>query len=87
MKLLQDISIGDNLRRLRQEKGLTQADVCTKMTLMGRPMIQSTYAQIETGKRNIFVSDLIALKTVFNAQFDEIFAGLTPVNKFMQEEI
>ena len=83
-KLLQDISIGRNLQRLRKTRGLTQNEVCAKLALAGRPMSQSTYAQIETGARNIFVSDLIALKTILNTSYEEMFKGLQPINKYEQ---
>ena len=83
-KVLQDINIGDNLQKLRKAKGLTQNDICAKLSAVGRPMLQSTYAQIETGARNIFVSDLIALKSVLNVPYDEIFKDLVPINKYEQ---
>ncbi len=81
-KLLQDISIGDNLQRIRKARGLTQNEVCSKMAIAGRPMLQSTYAQIERGTRNIFVSDLIVLKSVLQTSYEEIFKDLTPINKY-----
>ena len=65
-KLIQDLSIGGNLRKLREARGLTQEDVCARMAQLGRPMLQSAYSQIETGRRNLFVSDLIALRTVLD---------------------
>lgn len=83
-KILQDLSIGDNLRALRKKRGLTQNDVCAQMAHMGRPMLQSTYAQIESGSRNIFVSDLIALKRVLHASYDDLFRDLEPVNKYTE---
>lgn len=81
-KLIQDISIGENLKRLRKAKGLTQTDICARMDVMGRPMSQSTYAMIESGTRNIFISDLVAMKTIFNVEFNEFFVNLTPINKY-----
>ena len=48
-KLIQDLSIGGNLRKLREARGLTQEDVCARMAQLGRPMLQSAYSQIETG--------------------------------------
>ena len=81
-KLLQDLSIGDNLRTLRKRRGLTQNDVCAQMAQMGRPMLQSTYAQIESGSRNIFISDLIALKRVLHADYKDLFQDLEPINKY-----
>ena len=84
-KILQDISIGENLQRLRQKRGLTQNDVCAQLDVMGRPMLQSTYAQIETGVRNIFVSDLIAIKSILGVAYEEFFQGLKPINKYESE--
>jgi len=83
-KILQDISFGDNLKKIRKAHGLTQEEVCARLSAAGRPMLRSTYGQIEIGIRNIFVSDLIALKTIFNVSYDEFFEGLAPVNKYDQ---
>lgn len=81
-KLIQDISIGENLKRLRKARELTQTDMCARMDVMGRPMSQSTYAMIESGTRNIFISDLLAMKTILNVEFEELFADLEPINKY-----
>lgn len=81
-KLIQDINLGKNLQRLRKANGLTQDEICAKLDLAGRPMLRSTYAQIETGARNIFVSDLIVIKSVLNVEYDEIFKDLKPIDKY-----
>lgn len=81
-KFLQDISIGNNLKRLRNMRGLTQMEMCARMELLGRPMSQSAYAMIESGTRNIFVSDLVAMKSILNVEFNDFFVDLEPVNKY-----
>lgn len=81
-KLIQDINLGKNIQKLRKANGLTQENICAKLDLVGRPMLRSTYAQIETGARNIFVSDLIAIKDILNVGYDEIFKDLKPINKY-----
>lgn len=85
-KILQDVNLGTNLKRLRKSKGLTQEEVCAKLALAGRPMLQNNYAQIETGKRNIFLSDLIALKEIYNVSYEEFFINLKPVSKYDSEK-
>ena len=40
---------------------------------------------IETGRRNLFVSDPIALRTVLNAQYDDFFRGLVPIDRYKDE--
>ena len=81
-KFIQDLNIGKNIQKLRKMKGFTQENICAKLDLAGRPMIRSTYAQIETGKRNIFVSDLIAIKNILNVEYEDIFNDLQPINKY-----
>lgn len=81
-KILQDVSIGENLQAFRRARGLTQNDVCAQMSRLDRPMSQSTYAQIESGARNIFVSGLIALRRVLHTDYDEFFKGLEPLNRY-----
>lgn len=85
-KILQDVSLGANLKQIRNSKGLTQNQVCVKLSVIGRPMLQSAYAQIESGKRNIFLSDLLALKEILGVNFDDIFKDLKPINKYDLEE-
>ena len=80
-KILQDADLGANLRKLRISRKLTQDEVCAKMAILGRPMGRSNYSHIESGLRNIFVSDLIALKLVFHCSFDDIFDGIVPLIK------
>lgn len=48
-KILQDITIGTNLKRLRKERYITQDEVCVKPNLMDRPMFRSSYSKIENG--------------------------------------
>ena len=48
-KLIQDLSIGGNLRKLREARGLTQEDVCARMAQLGRPMLQSAYSRSRPG--------------------------------------
>lgn len=76
-KLLQDISIGQNIQRLRKARGLTQLDVIAQMGIKGRHLNRSTYVKIESGTRNIKIGDLIALKEIFAVSYDDFFQGLT----------
>lgn len=70
--ILQDINIGANLRRLRLSAELTQAQVASEAQLLGSLMSRTTYAQIESGTRNIKTSDLIILKHIFKVTYEEI---------------
>ena len=71
--ILQDISLGNNIKTLRNARGYTQAKVVEKMQLMGSPISRRTYSHIESGKRNIKVSDLMTIKSVLDVEYDDIF--------------
>jgi len=73
----QDISIGSNLKALRLRNKLSQEDVAVKLQVMGFTMSREIVSQMELGRNNIRVSVLLALKELYNATFDEIFADLS----------
>ena len=68
---LQDISIGENLKILRERFGYSQSELVAKLHLMGSNMSRSTYSKIETGTRNIRISDFLALKQIYGVDFSE----------------
>lgn len=72
-KLKQDINIGKNLRRLRNEAGFTQEQVAARLQLLGSQTNRSVYSRYETGELNIRISDLIFLKEIFECSFEQIF--------------
>lgn len=72
----QDISIGANLKALRQRSGLSQEEVAAKLQVMGFTISREVISQMERGCHNIRVSVLLALKDIYHASFDEFFSGL-----------
>lgn len=76
VKLLQDYSIGKNIQILRLNAHMTQVNLVVAMADQGRAMSIHTLSQIENGRRNIFVSDLIRLKLIFDVSFDEFFKDM-----------
>lgn len=77
-KVLQNVSIGSNIQRIRLLKKLTQPDVVRELELMGRNLSVTHYGHIEQGRKNIFASDLVLLQRIFNVPYDEFFDGLVP---------
>ena len=69
-KIKQDISIGKNLHRLRQEQ------VAVKPQAMGLPVSREIISQMELGRYSIRVSVLIALKQIYGVSYEEFFQGL-----------
>lgn len=75
-KIRPDMDIGNNIQRLRNNAELTQDQVVARLNLMGIEISKSTYAKLETNRMNIKVSELIALKQLFEANISEFFEGL-----------
>ena len=71
--ILQDIPLGRNMQTIRMARNMTQMQVVEKMQLLGSSMSRRTYANIESGRRNIKASDLKALKTIFDVDYSEFF--------------
>ena len=71
--ILQDIPLGRNMQTIRMARNMTQMQVVEKMQLLGSSMSRSTYANIESGRRNIKASDLKALKTIFDVDYSEFY--------------
>lgn len=76
-KLLQDKCLGTNIRRLRKAAGLTQPQLVAKIQVAGGTIGDvTTLAKIEAGVRNIRVSDLMVLQSIFACDYSEFFRGL-----------
>ena len=74
-KLVQDVSIGKNLKKLRLRAGLTQEQTAVKLQLMGLSVSREMLSQMECGKYNIRISVLLALKKIYGASFEDIFGN------------
>lgn len=72
----QDISIGSNLKVLRQKAGLSQEAAAAKLQIMGFTMSREVISQMELGKHNIRISVLLALRDIYNVQIQDFFDGL-----------
>lgn len=72
-KIRQDENIGSNIRNLRITAQLTQEEVVAYLQLNGIDISRSIYSQIECGSYNIKVSELKALKQLFNCDFNAFF--------------
>ncbi|MCL2461394.1 MAG: helix-turn-helix domain-containing protein [Defluviitaleaceae bacterium] len=75
-KLRPDLDIGNNIRSMRIGKKLSQDEVVAKLQLMGLIISRSTYAKIETNRMNIRISELKALKIIFNVDYNDFFEGI-----------
>ena len=75
-KIRRDRNMGDNLRRLRVDKGISQEKLCADLQRRGCDIGRSTYAKYEAGELNIRASVLIELRKIYECSYDEFFVGL-----------
>lgn len=75
-KLRRDRNMGDNLRRLRNDHGLSQEKLCAELQRRGCDIGRTTYAKYESGELNIRVSVLMELRDIYQCTYDDFFAGL-----------
>ncbi len=75
-KIRRDRNMGDNLRKLRLEKKISQEKLCAELQRRGCDIGRTTYAKYESGELNIRASVLIELRKIYGCNYDAFFVGL-----------
>ncbi len=75
-KLKRDLCMGNNLKKLRKAKGLSQEKLCAELQRRNCDIGRSTYEKYEAGDLNIRISVLIQLKKIYGCTYDDFFEGL-----------
>ena len=65
---------GQNVRKLRIEKKMSQDQLAAKLQTEGLGVNQNSISRIETGKRLVSDYELTALAHVFNVDVEELLA-------------
>ena len=65
--------IGENIKALRERAGLTQELLSARLQLEGLDITRSAVAKIEVGQRHLYPDEIVILKKVLKATYDEIF--------------
>ena len=65
--------IGGNIRKLREKAGLTQEQVAARLQINGCDITRSAVAKIEVGQRHLYPDEIILLKDILSATYEEIF--------------
>ncbi len=74
--LISDISISENIVKLRKSSKMTQNYVAIQLQTMGVNISRSRLSMIELGHLNVPVSMLVALKIIFKCDYSDFFIGL-----------
>ena len=75
-KIRRDRNMGENLRRLRREKHISQEKLCAELQRRGCDIGRTTYAKYESGELNIRASVIVELRKIYDCSYGEFFAGL-----------
>ena len=75
-KIRRDRNMGDNLKKLRMNHGISQEKLCAELQRRGCDIGRSTYAKYEAGELNIRASVIIELKKIYNCSYDDFFEDL-----------
>lgn len=81
-KIRKDAILGQNIRSMRVEAGLTQEQVVARMQLAGCDISRSIYSQMESGTYNIRATELAALKAIFGVDYNAFFEGIGTEKNF-----
>ena len=65
--------MGVRIRRLREEKGMTQEQLAAKLQTFGCDITRSALAKIEVGQRHIYPAEIKGLKMVLDVPYESLF--------------
>ena len=68
--------IGSNIRKLREQAGITQEYLATKLQLNGCDITRSAIAKIEVGQRHLYPDEIILIKQILDVSYDDIFSQI-----------
>ncbi len=67
--------IAKNLRRYREERGLSQPDICRELALLGITMFNNDIYKIEHNKRTVKDYELYAFAKILKVSYEQLFEG------------
>lgn len=68
-----ETKIGNNIRKIRENKGMTQDTLAAKLQLSGCDITRSAVAKIEVGQRHLYPDEIILIRKILDTTFDAIF--------------
>ncbi len=66
--------VGTNIKKLRLQRNLRNADIVAKLQLEGVPITTGTFCKVENGSNNPSVDLLFALTDILRCDFNAFFA-------------
>lgn len=72
IKQTKTISIGQNIRTIRQAKGIGQTELVRLLQLQGIDMTRESLVKIERGIQHIYATQLQGIRDVLETTYDEL---------------
>ncbi|MCI9551954.1 MAG: helix-turn-helix transcriptional regulator [Acutalibacter sp.] len=66
-------SLGQNIRKLRRRRGLSQEQLAARMQVRGCDVTRSSLAKMEAGQRHIYPDELKLLREILGVSYEELF--------------
>lgn len=67
--------ISKNVKKYREEKGLSQPDLCRELALIGVTMYNSDVYEIEYGLRTVKDYEVYAIAKVLKITLEQLYSG------------
>lgn len=67
-----DRLVGQQIRLLREKKGLTQEQLAARLQVRGCDVTRSAVAKIEVGQRHIYAVELRNLRDALETSYEEL---------------
>ncbi len=67
-----DRKVGQQIRKARERRELTQEQLAARLQTRGCDITRSALAKIEAGQRHIYVSELRTLRELLDVSYDEL---------------
>ena len=73
MNLEFDRQLGENLRRLRKSRHMTQDQLAAKLQVRGCVVTRSALAKMEVGPRYLYADEIRLLKEILQCSHEDLF--------------
>lgn len=64
---------GQNIRRLRESRKITQEMLAAKLQINGCDITRSAIAKIEVGQRHVYPDEIRLIREILAVSFEELF--------------
>ena len=65
--------VGNNIRKIREAKGMTQDMLAARLQLNGCDITRSAIAKIEVGQRHLYPDEVILIRSILSTTYEAIF--------------